>query len=228
MSFHTIIQTLKDKAINSCLTQRLAACLKKGNRMISHPYCNIQRNKYKGHYCGSLHAETNAIINYYGNKLSFNKKSGWYFDESSERNSKSKKLDLFVIRVNMSNKLCNSRPCFNCLNLMKVVGINKVYYSVDNGEIVSEHVKNMVSIQASSTTIQMYRIKCKIMITIDDYFNNLLLTLLPQYIKKENFDCFVKYNLVNIFPTYKYIISSKGIITIQNDCDKVITTACIF
>jgi hypothetical protein len=111
---------------------------------------------------------------------------------------------------------------------MKVVGINKVYYSVDNGEIVSERVKNMVSIQASSTTIQMYRIKCKIMITIEDYFNNLLLTLFPQYIKKENFDCFVKYNLVNIFPTYKYIISSKGIITIQNDCDKVITTACIF
>ena len=111
---------------------------------------------------------------------------------------------------------------------MKTVGINRVYYSVDNGDVICEHVKNMVSIQASSTTIYMSRMKKNFTVSIDEYFNNLIITLFPEYIRKENFDYFVKYNLSNIFPTYKYIISSKGIVTIQNDNNITIVTSRIF
>ena len=47
----------------------------------------------------------------------------------------------------------NARPCFNCLKMMKDVGINKVYYSTGTDEsLVSENVKNMVSIQSSTIT----------------------------------------------------------------------------
>lgn len=228
MYYQSIVHTLSNKAVNSQINQRLAAVLIKGKRMVSQPCCNTLRNKCKGTLCGSLHAETNAILSYYGNKLSFNKKEGWYFDKTKERNSKAKNLDLFVIRINHNNDICNSRPCFNCLDLMKTVGINRVYYSVDNGDVICEHVKNMVSIQASSTTIYMSRMKKNFTVSIDEYFNNLIITLFPQYIRKENFDYFVKYNLSNIFPTYKYIISSKGIVSIQNDNNITIVTSRIF
>ena len=70
--------------------------------------------------------------------------------------------------------------------------------------------------------------KTNFTISTNEYFNNLIITLFPQYIRKENFDYFVKYNLINIFPTYKYIISSKGIVSIQNDNNITIASSYIF
>lgn len=226
--FQSIIQSLTNKAITSQIHIKLAAVLIKGKRMVSQPYCNTLRNKCKGFTCGSLHAETNAILHYYGNKLSYHKKDGWYFDETKERNSKSKNLDLFVLRINRTDQnlnICNSRPCFNCLNLMKVVGINKVHYTDDNGNIITEHVKSMVSIQASSTTIYMYQLKTKFTISLTDYFNNLIRTQFPAKIKKENLEYFVKYNLCNILPTYKHIISPNGRVVIQDGFNKIIVAS---
>ena len=56
------------------------------------------------------------------------------------------KLNLIVIRINKNLELKNSRPCANCLQFMKDVNINKVYYSSGNGsEIICEKVKNMIS-----------------------------------------------------------------------------------
>ena len=51
-----------------------------------------------------------------------------------------------MIRINKNHELKNSRPCSNCLQFMKDVNINKVYYSTGNGsEIVCEKVRNMIS-----------------------------------------------------------------------------------
>ena len=47
-----------------------------------------------------------------------------------------------------------SRPCHKCLQLLKTVGIRKVYYTTGIGdELVCEYVKDMVSIECSSSTI---------------------------------------------------------------------------
>ena len=62
---------------------------------------------------------------------------------------KKQKMDLVVIRVNKSGKLCESAPCFHCtkeLQNSKVVTINKLYFSRWDGTITcikfSEWIKN--------------------------------------------------------------------------------------
>lgn len=62
---------------------------------------------------------------------------------------KKQKMDLVVIRVNKSGKLCESAPCYHCtkeLEKTKVVSINKLYFSRSDGTITcvkfSEWLKN--------------------------------------------------------------------------------------
>lgn len=62
---------------------------------------------------------------------------------------KKQKMDLVVIRVNRSGKLCESAPCFHCtkeLQNSKVVTINKLYFSRWDSTITcvkfSEWIKN--------------------------------------------------------------------------------------
>lgn len=52
-------------------------------------------------------------------------------------------LSIIVIRVNGEGRLCNSRPCINCLNYMKLFSIKTVHYSTEEGEIISEKIKEM-------------------------------------------------------------------------------------
>jgi deoxycytidylate deaminase len=59
-------------------------------------------------------------------------------------------MDIIVIRINRSSKLRNSRPCQDCIDEMKRIGIRKVYYSDDNGEIVYEFVDDMVKTHTSA------------------------------------------------------------------------------
>lgn len=62
---------------------------------------------------------------------------------------KTQKMDLVVIRVNKTGKLCESAPCYHCtkeLQNSKVVRINKLYFSRWDGTITcikfSEWIKN--------------------------------------------------------------------------------------
>ncbi len=85
------------------------------------------------------------------------RKLGGVFKESKER--KLKKYDVFVVRINKPSKpstnqtsdtkLVNARPCAHCLDMMKSVGIRRVYYSDDYGDIICENVKDMISIHTS-------------------------------------------------------------------------------
>jgi len=62
-----------------------------------------------------LHAESDAILKCDHNDL--------------------KGANLLVVR-SKPNKLCNSKPCINCMTLILEVGIRHVYYSTVNGAIV--------------------------------------------------------------------------------------------
>ena len=64
-----------------------------------------------------------------------------------------------VVRVNKLGDICNARPCYNCLDMMKAVGIRKVYYSISPNEIICEKVKDMISIQASMVDKNVDNIK---------------------------------------------------------------------
>ena len=51
---------------------------------------------------------------------------------------KKSKMDLVVIRINKSGKLCESAPCYHCtkeLSQDSVININKLYYSRADGTI---------------------------------------------------------------------------------------------
>jgi len=124
--------------------------------------------------------------------------------------------------------MCNSRPCFNCLAMMKSVGIRKVHYTDNNGDIVTETVKDMFSIQSSSVTRFINQLSSETRITNVQYFEGLLKELLPSSIRKTNFEQFVKHNMSNVLPKHTYVVensSGKTIVTIFNSSNiKVAST----
>ena len=60
-----------------------------------------------------------------------------------------KNIDIIVIRVSSNGMLKNSRPCNNCIDKLTKLGIRKIYYSTDTGDIISEYVKDMERIHTS-------------------------------------------------------------------------------
>jgi len=47
---------------------------------------------------------------------------------------------MFVIRVNNTGNLVNSKPCNTCIYYMQLYGIKSVYYSNEDGEIIKEKI----------------------------------------------------------------------------------------
>lgn len=101
----------------------------------------------------------------------------------------------------------NSRPCSHCLNMMKSTGIRRVHYSNELGEIITETVKDMISIQTSSISRM---IDNNIRIPVSEYSESLLKNI-PYIVKKKNFDNFVKYNMLNVLPNHSIIIQNSDV-----------------
>ena len=245
---NAIINQLYNKALESKIDQQLAAGIIKSSKMISKAYCNSPCNILNGLKISSLHAETHAIIKYFGKSFYFDKNKGFVY--SNEK--KNKKIDLIVIRINKSGNPCNARPCYNCLNLMKAVGIRKVYYSINminntnkdylSIKLVCENVQDMVSIQTSSISRcldinqnfifssnceDIYETGCSntnvSRTKIDLYYENLLKKMFPAIIKKYNLDLFIEYNLIRILPNYKIkIINGKYLWILNSNNIKII------
>jgi deoxycytidylate deaminase len=47
------------------------------------------------------------------------------------KRSKTMKSDVYVVRINKTEELRNSKPCPNCQETLRYVGIKRVFYSVD-------------------------------------------------------------------------------------------------
>jgi hypothetical protein len=77
--FNSLFPKLIEVASTSTINSKLAAVIVKGNKMLSRPCPNTERNTCRGLVCGSLHAEAHAILNYYGRELSHSPKLGWCF-----------------------------------------------------------------------------------------------------------------------------------------------------
>ncbi len=82
----------------------------------------------------SLHAEIDA----------YHKLSNYYA---------SQELDMFVVRFSNDGKLCESRPCYNCLRTLygTNIRIKNVYYST-KGHIVKEKFSNMLESNLTKLT----------------------------------------------------------------------------
>ena len=130
---------------------------------------------------------------------------------------------MIVFRIVSNGETANARPCHNCLNMMKNIGIKKVFYSTDNKEeIISENVNNMISIQSSSVT-RMIESKKNNYINRETYYESLLRKYFPEKVKEKNLYCFVNYNFKNVFPNYIVSINiKKSIVMILNNNNNLI------
>jgi hypothetical protein len=103
----------------------------------------------------------------------------------------------------------NARPCQNCLEMMKDLNVNKVYYSTGFGdEIICELIKDMISIQTSAVTKYLL-VLSHVTIIKSNYFENLLIKIFPPKIKQENLLYFIEYNFKNVLPDCTYIIKNE-------------------
>ncbi len=93
-------------------------------RILAEGY-NSPGRKIFGCHVPSVHAEVSVI-----HKLCNHK-------------HKHSKLTLIVVRYNRQGNLCNSKPCYYCADLMKKIGINKVIYSDNDGNLVTIKVKDL-------------------------------------------------------------------------------------
>jgi hypothetical protein len=49
---------------------------------------------------------------------------------------------IIVLRIDNTGNLTNSKPCIECLNVLKLLNLKYVHYSTDNGDINSERIKH--------------------------------------------------------------------------------------
>ena len=137
-----------------------------------------------------------------------------------------KKLDLIVIRINRDGIIGKSRPCYNCLDMMRAVGIKKVYYTTgNNDELICETVKDMISIESSTVTIKLDIIKHNLNTEI--YFEKLLKKNIPKEIKQKNLLYFIKYNYTDICPNWTYVIIKNNNIEFYNSNNLLIIKSII-
>ena len=122
MKCDVICSKLIDEAQNSPIQYRLASAIIQNGKILFGPKCNSNRNFYRGLYCGSIHAEANVMLGYFGTSIDYDRKKGWFF----LRKDKKQKLDIYVVRINNSNELLNARPCCHCLEMMKSLGIKRL------------------------------------------------------------------------------------------------------
>ena len=65
------------------------------------------------------------------------------------RNKKLVNINILVIRLSGKNKLQSSKPCINCINMMKILPIKlgykiqNIYYSNENGEIIKTSLTSL-------------------------------------------------------------------------------------
>ena len=58
-------------------------------------------------------------------------------------------INLLVIRLSTKNKIQSSKPCNNCIEIMKILPcklgykLNHIYYSDENGSIIKSNLKSL-------------------------------------------------------------------------------------
>jgi len=202
----SLLNKMVDQAEGSVLQQRLAAAVIQNNKQLSHSVCNTYRNLCRGHHIPSLHAEARALLSFYGKYIFYNKcKKRWCFYGKY----KPKKVDIVVIRVTRDGELGNARPCRKCLGMMDDLGVKRVHYSSgdssnEESKIVTEVVKDMYSIQDSSSAKHFARVKFNYPLNDIEYYKYILKKSAPSFIKYSSLLHFIRFNLSYLLPSCSY------------------------
>lgn len=138
-----IIDDLKQLAMKSDVSNKHSAALIKNNTILKYAFNKFVKKEVINDsiYHLTIHAEINAIYSYY------NKKNV-------------KGFDIIVIRINkFGTELKNSRPCNHCIKKLIKLGISKVYYSNENGDVVYEYLDDMKLLHTCSAINNRYKIQ---------------------------------------------------------------------
>jgi len=102
--------------------------------------------KKNGKIAHTMHAEVNTINKY----IALYRKKG-YKDADIRR--KLGKQCLIVVRINTNKNaefpITNSAPCGECIQYLKQYNIQKIIYSIDDGNLHFERVKDLIGTHIS-------------------------------------------------------------------------------
>ena len=127
----------------------------KNGKIITPILNNYSRCKIFNTIKGSMHAEMN-VLNYIVNTR--NLYNGYsndlhkYIHKSRKLNRFFKKIDIIVYRVGNDDQLLESKPCSECIKVLKKFNVKGVYYSKRNGTICYERIRNIKSNHLSQLT----------------------------------------------------------------------------
>jgi hypothetical protein len=164
------VDKLLDEASKSNLSHKHACVAIRKGRQVSPYFHNYMRGYMFKQNCGSAHAEM-ATVNYLLNSMwrerwrvfykLLNGESNIKMSTTDDKNlrklrKKFSKIDLIVIkRSGSSENLGSSRPCCDCLKVLKILHLNVVYYSTSLGNIEYEKIRDMTSTHMSQSTLFM-------------------------------------------------------------------------
>lgn len=140
-------------------SQHVAAIIK-GNKIIALEV-NKDRSCISKNLTCTIHAEARVILKLlmiYAcvKDLKMMPTGKWQFYGSEKMRSKLKKFSIVVVRYSKNNTLVNSKPCEECVDLMKQVNIKTVYYSSFESIIIKEHVSNIESYKTIGTKVMLH------------------------------------------------------------------------
>ena len=80
LRFRQLINKMTDIPKMSNIQIQVSAILLQGSKPIGNVCTNMERNYIKGHVCPAIHAEVNAINNYFGKDIRYSDKYGWFIN----------------------------------------------------------------------------------------------------------------------------------------------------
>lgn len=122
----SILSAAIEEALNSdyCEARYRISCIAVKDGCIVSKGKNHLRTKLGKSIMPSFHAEVDTI-----NRV--------------RKTTNKKKIDLYVTRVDWNGNYANARPCMFCTSFIKYHGIRKVYYTLNDSEVVVIKAKDM-------------------------------------------------------------------------------------
>ena len=120
-----------------------------------------------------------------------------------------------VVRADVNGNLVNARPCYQCTLMMKDLGINKVYYSIDN-MIVCEKVADMISINSSNMWRRVDMTQNGAPTDMIEYYRQVIQKM-PHRTKRRNVNHFIRGVRNEIKGCNYNITGNKLIVSIQDN-----------
>ena len=131
-------QIAKYYALQSDMTNKHGCVITRNGKIISYGYNHYKSKLSHFHIKGldnnvcAVHAELHALEKLC-NSLSFKNR---YFN----------KCNVYVVRIsNNKQDYLNSKPCYNCIKILKHYNLSKTYYSSENNSFSVEKIKDIES-----------------------------------------------------------------------------------